>query len=100
SLLRGPAWASAALGSAAPTVLEGTFAERVARYTGVCGSIFSDLGVAVTSFFVLACCAGTETAITTLWPWKAGPVGERRAGERLVWESSRFPLLRRRRRPE
>ncbi|CAK0901490.1 unnamed protein product [Prorocentrum cordatum] len=96
ALLRGPARASAGLGSAAPVLLEGTLAERVARYTGVCGSLFSDLGVAVASFFVLACCAGTETAITTLWPWKVREFAmqERERDESGKWNALRKDIQR------
>lgn len=77
------------LGAAACTVLVrmfhsgsgranwGTFAERVKAYNGVCGSLAADLAFSCAAFVAFAVCAGTETAITTLWPWKVREYAQR-----------------------
>lgn len=52
---------------------------RLANYSAISGSLASDLTLAVVSFWVFACCAGTETAITTLWPWKVRELAQREA---------------------
>lgn len=69
--LRAPAPVLASGGmSAVAAPVVGTLAQRAAMYTGMCGSLPADLAVALASFVVFGFCAGTETAITTLWPWK------------------------------
>ena len=55
----------------------GTFAERVRAYHGVCGSLAGDLAFSCAAFVAFAVCAGTETAITTLWPWKVREYAQR-----------------------
>lgn len=55
----------------------GTFAERVRAYNGVCGSLGADLAFSFAAFVAFAVCAGTETAITTLWPWKVREYAQR-----------------------
>ena len=54
-----------------------TFAERARAYHGVCGSLAADLAFSSIAFFAFAVCAGTETAITTLWPWKVREYAQR-----------------------
>lgn len=61
----------------------GTFAERVRAYHGVCGSLAADLAFSCAAFVAFAVCAGTETAITTLWPWKVREYAQRE------WEKDR-----------
>ena len=61
----------------------GTFAERVRAYHGVCGSLAGDLAFSCAAFVAFAVCAGTETAITTLWPWKVREYAQRE------WEKDR-----------
>lgn len=55
----------------------GTFAERMRAYHGVCGSLAADLAFSCAAFVAFAVCAGTETAITTLWPWKVREYAQR-----------------------
>lgn len=74
--LRAPAWASGAIPRSLD-VVEGTFAARVAAYKSIYGSLTVDFSVALASFAILAGCAGTETAITTLWPWKVREYSKR-----------------------
>ena len=54
-----------------------TFTERLHGYRGVCGSLAADLGFSAVAFVAFAVCAGTETAITTLWPWKVREYAQR-----------------------
>ena len=63
----------------------GTFAERVRAYHGVCGSLAGDLAFSCAAFVAFAVCAGTETAITTLWPWKVREYAQRE------WEKANSP---------
>ena len=61
----------------------GTFAERVKAYNGVCGSLAADLAFSCAAFVAFAVCAGTETAITTLWPWKVREYAQRESEKEL-----------------
>eukprot|EP00930_Biecheleria_cincta_P056333 TRINITY_DN4247_c0_g1_i1.p1 TRINITY_DN4247_c0_g1~~TRINITY_DN4247_c0_g1_i1.p1 ORF type:complete len:748 (+),score=161.52 TRINITY_DN4247_c0_g1_i1:121-2364(+) len=76
---RAPAWASAmAARSGTELLLEAsTLTERLANYRGICGSLLLDLSLSTVFFFLFAVCAGTETAITTLWPWKVRELAQR-----------------------
>ncbi|CAE8713553.1 unnamed protein product, partial [Polarella glacialis] len=80
-LRRAPAWANGAMGAGTVHAVTGTLAHRVALYTGVCGSLVADLTLAAGFFFMFAICAGTETAITTLWPWKVREFAQREREE-------------------
>ena len=63
----------------------GTFAERVSSYHGVCGSLAADLAFSAAAFVAFAVCAGTETAITTLWPWKVREYAQRESEKAIFW---------------
>eukprot|EP00439_Symbiodinium_sp_Y106_P051409 s5120_g6.t2 len=54
-----------------------TFTDRARAYHGVCGSLAADLAFSSVAFIAFAVCAGTETAITTLWPWKVREYAQR-----------------------
>lgn len=60
-----------------PRSIEGTIAYRAAHYQAICGSLTMDLSLGCMFFFIFGCCAGTETAITTLWPWKVRELAQR-----------------------
>eukprot|EP00443_Scrippsiella_acuminata_P043425 CAMPEP_0115334282 /NCGR_PEP_ID=MMETSP0270-20121206/87823_1 /TAXON_ID=71861 /ORGANISM="Scrippsiella trochoidea, Strain CCMP3099" /LENGTH=612 /DNA_ID=CAMNT_0002755245 /DNA_START=69 /DNA_END=1904 /DNA_ORIENTATION=- len=74
---RAPAWASGGLGGASAAPITGSFAERLLAYRGICGPLSVDLMLAGTFLLCFAICAGTETAITTLWPWKVRELAQR-----------------------
>lgn len=84
-LLRWPAWASMAapVTETASSVIApaAQWRTRLANYSAISGSLASDLTLAILSFWVFACCAGTETAITTLWPWKVRELAQRESEE-------------------
>jgi len=64
-------------GGGLPRNMDTTFSFRVMHYQAMCGSLTMDLSLACLFFFVFALCAGTETAITTLWPWKVRELAQR-----------------------
>jgi len=66
-----------AAGAGVDRHLDGNFSFRVMHYKAICGSLTVDLAMGCFFFFVFGCCAGTETAITTLWPWKVRELAQR-----------------------
>jgi len=64
-------------GGVSPRSLSGSFSFRVMHYQAICGSLAMDLTLGGLFFFIFGCCAGTETAITTLWPWKVRELAQR-----------------------
>jgi len=76
------------MGGGSVVALTGTFAQRVARYTGVCGSLSLDISLACAGLVLFGVCAGTETAITTLWPWKVRELAKK---EREQYEGREVP---------
>jgi len=91
-----PALASGAVSFHVAEV-SGPFAERVAGYSGAYGTLTVDLTVAAISFLVFAICAGSETAITTLWPWKVRELAQREQDDPLgsrMWQSLRKDIQR------
>jgi len=91
-MYRLPAWASGmAMGEVAP--VEGTLAARILTYRSVYGSLAVDAAVASLSFVVFGCCAGTETAITTLWPYKVRELALREENQGM-WTALRRDLQR------
>lgn len=72
-----PAWASGGFSSGAIRPVTGTFASRLSNYQAIFGSLLIDLAMGASAFVLFACCAGTETAITTLWPWKVRELAQR-----------------------
>ena len=66
-----------------------TFAERARAYHGVCGSLAADLAFSSLAFVAFAVCAGTETAITTLWPWKVREYAQREYEQELGCKKGR-----------
>lgn len=79
----------------------GSFAERLAAYNPRFGSFSMDICWGLGFFMVFACCAGTETAITTLWPWKVRELAQREVeksekgeGRRGMWSALRGDIQR------
>lgn len=101
SLGRAKAWASGGAAHVAVAPVAGTFADRLAAYSPRFGSFSMDLVWGFLSFLVFACCAGTETAITTLWPWKVRELAQREAEQsektgrkRGMWSALRSDIQR------
>lgn len=101
-LLRAPAWASGMAAGGVERHITGTFSFRVMHYKAICGSLTMDLVMGICFFFIFGCCAGTETAITTLWPWKVRELAQReqegaeRTGKRRLgmWTALRSDIQR------
>mmetsp|Transcript_105027 Transcript_105027/g.208801 ORF Transcript_105027/g.208801 Transcript_105027/m.208801 type:complete len:655 (-) Transcript_105027:143-2107(-) len=73
-----PVWASALPAPSLPTATMSTsLSARLASYQSMFGSLAVDSALGASAFFVFAACAGTETAITTLWPWKVRELAQR-----------------------
>jgi len=74
--------------------LEGPFAARVVNYASIFGSLSIDITAAIVTLIIFGICAGSETAITTLWPWKVRELAQREDGQRGMWKALRHDLQR------
>lgn len=93
---RGTAHATGmSMGEVAPAA--GTFALRLANYSSKCGSLFADIVLCGFAFVTFGLCAGTETAITTLWPWKVRELAQREVEQdkkKGMWSALRADIQR------
>jgi len=82
TLSQAAAWASMVPAPPLPTAtVVSNFSTRLASYQNMFGSLVIDSALGASAFFVFAACAGTETAITTLWPWKVRELAQREAND-------------------
>jgi len=90
-----PAFASS-MPAGQVAVVVGPLSARIAQYSSVYGSLGIDAAVASLSFVIFGCCAGMETAITTLWPYKVRELALREAeeGKPGMWTALRRDLQR------
>mmetsp|Transcript_11174 Transcript_11174/g.20322 ORF Transcript_11174/g.20322 Transcript_11174/m.20322 type:complete len:706 (+) Transcript_11174:11-2128(+) len=93
SLYRLPAWASG-MPAGPVAAVEGPLSARISQYSAVYGSLGIDLAVASLSLVIFGCCAGMETAITTLWPYKVRELALREEGTKGMWTALRRDLQR------
>lgn len=95
---RAPAWASGAVGGGGAALLSvtGPLSARLLNYNPTFGSLLADLVLGFVAFGVFGCCAATETAITTLWPWKVREFAQREVEQdtRGMWSALRKDIQR------